>query len=278
MIDDRVCFYFLRCGAVHVKTVPQTIDCVATCVGCMLSYDMLLTAEKQHLTGKEGEHGGYQEYFVKHGKHDDPDRVCVLNQHPVRHATTSHSDGSLPTFLSSGNQKVWSMHRCRWLSAVEKFGAMMWPVTEELAKALHRPQVFPRDCNAHERIGNAMHIGNTILVLLSVLSSIEVVNAEPMKAGLASTSSAVPCKMSRQWYNSTTIYGLDQALSLTNTADEVRAAVLTMICLHYNHDIFRSLQIGHCNLVHAVLVFERFICVLCLLCRTSMQTRKKRSG
>lgn len=133
--------------------------------------------------GKAGEHGGYQEQFTNLGVSEDIDRaVCVLNQHPVKHSTIAHSDGSLPTFLSSGHQKIWSMNRNRWITAKEKFAAMMWPVTADLAESLKRPLVDVQSCDGHARIGNAMHIGNTMLILLAVLGSTERIDATPSKA------------------------------------------------------------------------------------------------
>ena len=70
----------------------------------------------------------------------------------------------------------------RWLSSVEKFTAMGWPTTKELAKILGRPVVFPRMCNAHERIGNGMHVFNCVALLLAVLGSIEIMEPVPQKA------------------------------------------------------------------------------------------------
>lgn len=142
---------------------------------------MLLGCEKDNLNGKSGEHEGYRGLFEKMGVDlDDDQSVCSLSQHPTKHATVAHKDGSLPTFLSSSSAKLWSFKRQRWLTGVEKFAAMMWPVRKDLAQCLNRPIVDVRGCNSHERIGNAMHLGNTMLVLLSVLISIERVDAEPI--------------------------------------------------------------------------------------------------
>eukprot|EP00438_Fugacium_kawagutii_P029399 Skav223380 [mRNA] locus=scaffold2634:201140:209818:- [translate_table: standard] len=149
---------------------------------------MLLGCEKDNLYGKEGEHGGYLEVFKEMGLSQDDDRcVCSLSQHPVKHPTVAHKDGSLPTFLSSSSARLWSFKHKRWLSGAEKFASMMWPVTEDLAKCVGRPIVDVRGCNSHERIGNAMHLGNLVLVLLSVLTSIERVDAEPVPQELQKT-------------------------------------------------------------------------------------------
>ena len=151
----------------------------------VLSFDMLINAEKDNLNGKSGpdEHGGYRAVFDSMGlQNDDDRRVCSLNQHPIKHFTAAHADESLPTFLASSQQKLWSFKHRRWLSSVEKFTAMGWPTTKELAKILGRPVVFPRMCNAHERIGNGMHVFNCVALLLAVLGSIEIMEPVPQKA------------------------------------------------------------------------------------------------
>lgn len=143
---------------------------------------MLVTSEKENLHGKEGVHQGYDEVLKEFSK--NPDRmVCALNQNPVKHPTTSHADGSLPTFLASGNQKIWSISRRRWLTATEKFAAMGWPVNKKLSKILNRPEASALSCNGHERIGNGMHVFNLVLVVLAVLGSIERILPDPQKAG-----------------------------------------------------------------------------------------------
>ena len=155
------------------------------CFASQLSWDMLLPSEKDVLNGKSEEpcHGGYRELFRNAGITSDDGMVCVLNQHPIKHPTTSHSDGSLPTFLAAGNQKIWSCARQRWLTASEKWAAMGWPASPKLAKLLKRPLANPFACQGHERIGNGMHLFNVVLVLLSLLASIELAPVEPPKAG-----------------------------------------------------------------------------------------------
>ncbi|CAK9039841.1 unnamed protein product, partial [Durusdinium trenchii] len=137
---------------------------------------MLVMSEKTNLFGQSGQHGGYRELFEK--KSMDPGlEVCSLSQHPFKHATTSHADGSLPTFLASNYQFLWSMSRSRWLTSKEKWTAMGWPTTQKLATILGRPVVEPRlTKSAHQQIGNAMHVFNAGLIVMSVLGSIELID------------------------------------------------------------------------------------------------------
>ena len=181
----RSCQFCLNVGLVFtVFFRTRTIPCVIA-PQAQLSWDMLLLSEKEILTGKRDEpsHGGYDELFRNADITSDEGRVCVLNQHPVKHPTTSHSDGSLPTFLSAGNQKIWSYARQRWLTATEKWVAMGWPGNPLSAKLLNRPLANALACQGHERIGNGMHVFNVVLVLLSLMASIELAPVEPAKAG-----------------------------------------------------------------------------------------------
>ena len=193
--DDPVSWKNIRIARhVHVNFVwmwvwsslfffrTRTIPCVIA-PQAQLSWDMLLPSEREILTGKRDEpsHGGYDELFRNADITSDEGRVCVLNQHPVKHPTTSHSDGSLPTFLAAGNQKIWSYARQRWLTATEKWVAMGWPGNPLTAKLLNRPLANALACQGHERIGNGMHVFNVVLVLLSLMASIELAPVEPAK-------------------------------------------------------------------------------------------------
>ena len=142
---------------------------------------MLLSGEKENLHGKADTHDGYQGLFKKLGCDADQDRtVCAVNQHPLRHPTVAHTDGSLPTYLASGHQKLWSLARRRWLTGTEKWASMGWPTTQSLADILERPMADTLTCSAHERIGNGMHLFNCLLVLTAVLTSVERVDTVPM--------------------------------------------------------------------------------------------------
>lgn len=142
---------------------------------------MLLSSEKDNLYGLPGAHDGYRGLFKKLGCYADQDRtVCALNQHPLRHPTTAHTDGSLPTYLASGHQKLWSFARNRWLTGAEKWASMGWPSIQSLADIFDRPVADSLTCSAHERIGNGMHLFNCLLVLTAVLTSVEKVGSVPM--------------------------------------------------------------------------------------------------
>lgn len=84
---------------------------------------MLISYEKENIYGKRGEHSGYQGYFAENNITSPDGMVCSISQHPVKHKTVSHEDGSLPTYLAQA-QKLWSCSRKRWLTAAEKFGSM----------------------------------------------------------------------------------------------------------------------------------------------------------
>ena len=96
---------------------------------------------------------------------DDPRRVCVAHQSGERWPTAAHNDGSLPTFLAEGSQKLYCTFRGRWFTAEEKsppqfpglasmscvafsrcdkqcprFAAMGWPATKTLAAALDKSE------------------------------------------------------------------------------------------------------------------------------------------
>ena len=153
---------------------------------CQLSSSMLLPSEKENLYGLAGVHDGYKGLFAK--IKDKRQHVCASNQHPVKRPTTAHSDGSLPTFLASGNQKLWSFQHERWLSGREKFAAMGWPSTPALAKILERPLADAWSCQAHERIGNGMHLFNCVMVVASVLSSVEIIDPKVQRLVLKAAS------------------------------------------------------------------------------------------
>ena len=54
---------------------------------------------------------------------------------------------------------------------------MGWPTTQKLATILGRPVVEPRlTKSAHQQIGNAMHVFNAGLIVMSVLGSIELID------------------------------------------------------------------------------------------------------
>ena len=126
------------------------------------------------------EEGNVMDYWKMFdaGRMGDMDKtlqVASINQTPDVRWTTSHEDGSLPTFIRSGPQKLLSRTGNRWLTAREKLAASGFPVTPEMASGLgvEMLDVHKMD-KPHARVGNGQVLPNTGMVLLSMLACIEL--------------------------------------------------------------------------------------------------------
>lgn len=91
-----------------------------------------------------------------------------------------HADGSVPCFVHWGMQKLWNPNRARWLTSLEKFRMMGFPVTEDVATSfgcqLVRPTLDFKD--PHGAIGNSMCVPNAAAMVLTAFLSVRLPEAE----------------------------------------------------------------------------------------------------
>ena len=88
---------------------------------------------------------------------------------------SSAEDGTLPCFMHNP-QKLFSPKHCRWITAREKFAAMGFPVTWDVAdsfgcQVVHPSMAFKRP---HSLIGNSMVVPNCAGVILATLLSVKL--------------------------------------------------------------------------------------------------------
>lgn len=117
---------------------------------------------------------GYEKVFKESGTTLDPRLwVAVAHKSHVSHSSKTNCDGTLPTYLASGTQKLYSFSRDRWLLAKEKIGSFGMAASAEVAAVLRTPPLSLQRRELHHLIGNAWHMGNACMVLLAALGSVE---------------------------------------------------------------------------------------------------------
>lgn len=99
--------------------------------------------------------------------------VAVAHKTFASHPSKSNTDGTLPTFLAAGTQKIWSFLRKRWLTGKEKAAAHGMCVTPELEQILKVPQLGMARRELHFLLGNSWHLPNAAMVLLAFLASVQ---------------------------------------------------------------------------------------------------------
>ncbi len=114
---------------------------------------------------------------------DDPhhkNRVYQTNQNAKDFYTATSKTGQLPCFTrGSSVTKLWNPTRGRWLSAMEKFAQMGFPVHVDIAKHLGVQVLHPADLrHPHQCIGNAMHVTNVAGVVMAALLSVKLLDPQ----------------------------------------------------------------------------------------------------
>ena len=106
----------------------------------------------------------------------DTNATVVLGQSAKVWWTSSHTDGSLPTFLKSGgHQRFWNPTRRRWMTAREKWGVMGWPVWPDVAVAMNVGMVDVKwYSHPHALIGNSWHFACAGVLKVVVLAGVEM--------------------------------------------------------------------------------------------------------
>lgn len=137
-------------------------------------------------------------YGVEREQELPDDCSCCVTQNPVCHAQHSRaSDRALNTLLASGTPKIVNVSKKRWLTTTEKLCAMGFPGISAIADAMELPRFNAEQlANGHQAIGNAQHMGNVVMVLLAVFSSVALIketSLQELKVGVNYQLVKVPC-------------------------------------------------------------------------------------
>ena len=124
------------------------------------------------------EHGYVQVYSQKFNAKFGPlvglNDCWNLGDNPTNCQNWSCSTGRIPTFrLASGSSLFWYPAAQRPLTTLEKLACMSWPVYGHLASQ-DMQVIVPSRQEARHMLGNARHLGNGSMVLLSALASVRL--------------------------------------------------------------------------------------------------------
>ena len=126
---------------------------------------LLTSVEKQRLADYE------QEYRCRFGTDpaQDPDLVFFLGD-TAAYRTWSATSKRIPTYRRNGG-KYWFPHHRRWLTAADKLSSLGFPINAESAGILGlTPLPLLDTLRASSICGNAMHLSNTMIMVLLAVS------------------------------------------------------------------------------------------------------------
>ncbi len=130
-------------------------------------------------TGEQRNIDLYEEAWQKKRGVDDPyhkNRVFQTNQNAQEFYTATSKTGQFPCFIRGTSAiKLWNPTRQRWLSSLEKFAQMGFPMHAQIAQHLGVNVLHPADLqHPHQCIGNAMHVANVASVVMAALLSVKL--------------------------------------------------------------------------------------------------------
>lgn len=155
------------------------------------TFDLALTAWEKHNKGSY-----LDQYLAKNLTKPEDDPYCIFGLgQSVDSGWARGCDASkpvMPTFTSGGTVRLYSPHRGMWFPALDKMASYFFPVTKEMAEAagVRQYRAAP-ETKPHERVGNTMHVGNALMVLVSAISCIEVLEGEARSEPSEKTEVAV---------------------------------------------------------------------------------------